>query len=232
MQTIRVLIADVQRLFSGALARALAAWPDLDVVDARPATAPDVLRAVEEHEPDVVVLDLWLPDLEAPALTAMLLERRPEVAVVAVSGFFSPDHISGVLHAGAAAFVPKTIEVETLVGTIRRAHAGERPVDVEALDRLIRTLAARTEAHRDAWERLSRLSPREVEILAALNVGHANDEIAEELGIARKTVANHIQAILDKTATHSRSEAVNMARNVAFVTPLPYRWKIIQREHE
>lgn len=219
-----VLLVDTQTLLSDALAAELDRHSDLSVIDDRPSTGAEALEVAEAHQPDVALVDCWLPDVQGPAMVRMLLARLPACKVIVLSGFYSPKHIEDALLAGAVGFIPKTIRLDDLVQAIVDAQAGVYPVDAERLRKLRRTLSRRVEVNDVLHDRFTSLTPREVEVLNLLNQGRSTDEIADELHITVKTVTNHVQAILDKSGSSSRGQAVAVARNLAFVPPIPSRW--------
>lgn len=225
------MVADVHGLFSAAVGEALAAR-GFEVCAERPDSGPEAVRVAEEEHPDVAVVDAWLPHLEPSAVVRLVQVRAPTCAVVVVAGFYNPAQIQGVLDEGAAAYLPKTVDMDQLVEVIERAHAGERPVAAERVADLQGRLAHREEESRSVWERLMRLSNREIDVLVLLDRGCDNREIAKALGVTEKTVANHMQRMLQKTEAHSRNQLLTMARDHAFIAPSPHRWRRFRGERE
>lgn len=222
MSQIRVLIADPQPLFSEALALALQWWPDIDVIADRPSSGSDLYEQATIHQPDVVVADYWMPDIEGPSVTGMLLERSPQIKVLMLSWLYGAPQIRAALEAGVAGFLPKSVSMGTLVDAIARAHAGEPLVYGEELAQLSDSMQDRTDAGADLVRRLNTLTPRELQILELLGSGWTNDEIARELDVKVKTVKNHTQNILAKMGARSRMEAATVARACGFLPPLPH----------
>lgn len=217
VEPIKVLIADAQLLFADALALALAWSPDVAVVDERPETGLAVLQTARAHHPDVALIDFWLPDMEAPVLVRELHERVPETNVIHLAWFHGPPQAQASLNAGAASFLPKSITVERLAEGVRRAHAGERPVFGEQLDRLVQTIKARADFIDLVGERFATLTPRELEVLQLLAGGLTMVEIAARLDVKQNTARTHVQNLLQKTGARSQLELVLLARDQGLV---------------
>lgn len=227
--SVRVLLVDGQPLVAGALVTALADHPDLEITRVRAGTGIDTLESASAQQPDVIVLDCWLPDIQGPAVVRLLDHRVPDSRVIVVSGFYDPRQIEESLSAGAVGFLPKTVEVAELAEAIRQAHAGTYPVDAQRLAQLRRTLRGRVNLAATYADRFASLTRRELEVLMRLNAGRSAEGIAAEFVVSPKTITNHIQNILNKTNTNSRGEALALAREIRFLEPPPSRWE--QLEH-
>ena len=203
-----VVLCDDHRLFVESLAVVLQerGWDVVAVVD-RPGAAVD---AVAVHRPDICVLDaLFGGDSSAAIASAgRIRETSPETRLVMLSGSGEPEVVGAAVTAGAAGYVLKTCEIETITSCIERVAAGEAVVDAE--------LARRAILHRSAPEeaavRLTRyLTCREREVLARLVRGEDTGAIAARMGIRPATARSHIQNVLAKLGVHSRLEAVVLA---------------------
>lgn len=213
--SISVLVADAQRMFSEALVRALYWCSDLRPIDEQPTTGTEAIEAITHHLPDVALLDYWMGGMAigAPAVTQAINHSAPNCRVLVLSWLHGPQHIDSALQAGAVGFLPKSLGLDRVVEAIRRAHAGECPVFEGELEGLKRNIEQRSEDSDQMWERLRTLTRREVEILASLSAGLSVTEIAKKQMISLATVRNHIHKILGKTGARSQLEAVHVARH-------------------
>jgi DNA-binding NarL/FixJ family response regulator len=199
MNGLRVLVADDHRLMLAAVRRALADAHDLEIV-AEVSSGPGVVPAVHETSPDVVLLDLRMPELDGLSCLRRLRAQRPEVAVVILSSYSDPHHIEAAREAGAAGYVAKTVAPVDLAGVVRAAAAaGEFAV------------WGMVEAAPPAPGKSAVLSERETVVLEALSRGLSNREIGRQLWISEQTVKFHLRNIYRKLDLSSRTEAVRYA---------------------
>jgi DNA-binding NarL/FixJ family response regulator len=213
---IRVLVADDHRLVRAGLEQLLSAVGDLEVVG----SASGGREAVEldaRTEPDVVLMDLSMPDLDGIAATREILARRPGARVLVLTSFSERDRVLAALDAGAAGYLLKDAEPDELLRGIRAAAAGEAPLAPKAARALVdarREGAPAGEASAPAHPR-DELSPREQEILDLLAEGLPNKVIALRLGIAEKTVKNHLSRVFQVLGVTDRTQAALLARRDA-----------------
>jgi len=217
MLSIIVLIADPQRLFSGALAIALQRRFDIGVLDSRPTSWPEATEALEVLKPDVALLDYWMEGMETPQALRRLAETLPTCKFLVLSSLMSHDQIEEILGAGAVGCLPKTSSLETIADAIRRAYAGESPVYAEQLQQLMTNLDVRLERSVEDRKKLQSLTKRQIQILVALNSGLPIKELADELSVSPDTVKAHIKSILKKTGAKNQSEVLAMARSCGFM---------------
>jgi DNA-binding NarL/FixJ family response regulator len=200
---IRVLLVDDHQLLTDALARLLAAEPDIEIV----ATARSVAEAVDRSLPvfDVVVMDYLLPDGDGADATRLIKARRPGAKVVFVSVLSDDQVVARATRAGADAYLGKEIAAHALLGAIRQAH--NRADAHEAQQ------AEGSSPHRKPSLAAASglLTSRELEVLAALTRGSSTRHISTALGIAPNTVRTHVQNVMAKLGVHSRLEAVAIA---------------------
>jgi len=206
---IDVLVVDDHEVFSEALALLLEQQPDVRLLGAAQgaARALDICR---DETPDVVLMDIDMPEMDGVEATRRLLELCPEAKVVIVTGLEDPTVVASALAAGACGYVPKTRAVEDLMDVVQRAAAGELVMPEADLAAVLQELDGGRGASAGRLA-LHRLTPREAEILRALAVGDAIPDIAEALGISALTVQSHVKNILAKLGVHSRLEAVTLA---------------------
>jgi DNA-binding NarL/FixJ family response regulator len=208
---VRVLLADGQPLFREAMRMILDTQEGFEVV----AEAGDGVQAVAEAErtrPAVAMLDTELPNCDGLHATAMIVERVDGCRVLLVSENEDEEALIHGLEAGATGFVTKASPIGELLDATRRVHTGETVVPPQLLGALLSRLIRRRREHDRAMRQLTRLTPREREVLALLAQGADNAAIAQPLVISSETARTHVQNVLNKLGVHSRLEAV------AFVT--------------
>jgi two-component system response regulator NreC len=207
--TTRLLLVDDHAVVRSGLRMLLASEADLEIVG-EAGTAHEALQLVERLQPDVALMDIGLPDASGIATTAIIKQRWPKVAVVALTIHEDEEYFFQMLQAGAAGYVPKRAAPEELLTAVRTAAAGEVYLYPSLAKLLVRdyvTGGPSTEAR----AALNALTERELEVLAYLAEGSSNVEIAEALTISPKTVARHRENIMDKLNLHSRTELVKYA---------------------
>jgi DNA-binding NarL/FixJ family response regulator len=200
----RVLIADDHGVVREGLARLLPTAGDLEVVG----TASDGAEAVtlyEEHRPDVVLMDLSMPDVDGTEATRRIVASNPEAAVVILTSFSDREQILAALDAGAIGYLLKDAGPAELIDGVRAAARGESPLHPKAARELLTQRDAPQSAEPD-------LTARENEILALLAKGLPNKRIALDLGISEKTVKAHVTSIFNSLGVTDRTQAALWAR--------------------
>lgn len=203
--SIRVLLADDHRVIREALRLALARETDLDVV-AEAGTAQEAIQLARSAAPDVVVLDIGLPDLSGMEVAARLRRMDPAPRIVALSAQTDKRFVGEMLRAGAEAYVTKSSAGSELVRAIRAVAAGRNYFCPEVADALAAEVRA---GHADAAE--PRLGRREREVLRLIAAGLRSSEIADRLHIAPATVEVHRRNIMRKLELHSVVELTKYA---------------------
>jgi len=198
---IRVVLVDDQRLVRAGLRILCDSAPDVETV-AEAANGHEAVRVVDEHRPDVVLMDLRMPGMDGVTATARILERHRHTKVVVVTTFDDDENLYGALSVGAFGFLLKDSAPEDLLAAVRRAAAGEPPFSPAVLRRVV---GRATERHRPAAvDVLPPLTPRERDVLVALSKGLSNAEIAERLHLGVTTVKTHVGSLLTKTGLDNR----------------------------
>ncbi len=197
--SIRLLLADDQALVRGALAALLGLEHDLDIV-AEVGRGDEVLSAVLEHRPDVVLLDVEMPGKNGIDVAAELAVAAPGSRVLIVTTFGRPGYLRRAIDAGASGFVVKDTPAKQLADAVRRVHMGLRVVDP----------ALATETLTDG---VSPLTAREQEVLRAAAQGGTAGSIAAQVHLSEGTVRNHLSSAIGKTGTTTRAEAVRVAED-------------------
>jgi DNA-binding NarL/FixJ family response regulator len=205
---IRLLIADDHAMVREGLRAFLGLSEDLETVG----EAVDGRQAVElahRLRPDLVLMDLLMPDVDGISATAAIRRELPAVEVLALSGYLEDHLIADALHAGAVGYLLKDTDAEELQRAVRAAAAGQVQLSPSVAARLIRDVHVPGSA--------PQLTRREEEVLALLARGRANGQIARELHIAPQTVKTHVSNILTKLNSESRTQAALYAMRVGLV---------------
>ncbi|MEM6639705.1 MAG: response regulator transcription factor [Pseudomonadota bacterium] len=209
--TLRILVVDDQALVRRGFAMVLDNEPDMHVV-AESGTGVEAIEAAREHRPDVILMDIRMPELDGLQATAQILETQSESTRVIILTTFDPDeYVYQALRAGASGFVLKDIPPESLVAAVRTVADGGAMLDPTVTRRLIGRFAGTLSADQAYAERLDRLTERETEVLRALADGKSNREIAETLCIGAATVKTHVSNVLSKLDLRDRAQAVVFA---------------------
>lgn len=203
----RVLIVEDQVVLAEALAAALGVQPDLEVVGT-PGTAADAVRAAEEHRPDVVLMDVMLPDGDGLEVTRRITRLLPGCRVIVLTGLTRPEVLAAAAAAGASGFLAKESSLAEVLGAIRAPAGTTMLVEASALRGLARRLEAGDDAASRARAQELGLTDREDEVLRLLGQGLDTRVIAERLVLSPHTCRGHIKNILLKLGAHSQLEAV------------------------
>lgn len=198
---IRVVVADDHPIVRQGVVALLENEPDIEVV-ADVANGRAALSAVLAENPDVVLMDLRMPEMDGVEATKAVRERRPEVAVLVLTTYDTDEAIVRAVEAGAAGYMLKDSPTEDLVDAVRRAAAGETVLAPPITKRLVERMH---KASPDA------LTSREIDVLREVANGNTNAEIAERLHISEATVKTHLVHIYDKLAVSDRAAAVSRA---------------------
>ena len=198
---IRVLLVDDHAVVRRGLRGFLELLKDFDVVG-EAENGREGVTAADRLVPDVVLMDLLMPEMGGLEAIAAIKAAHPEIEIVAVTSFIEEEKVTSALEAGASGYLLKDAEAEEVAQAIRAAYNGEVHLD-PAVSRL---LAQRLRARKDA-EPVEPLTAREKEVLAQLAKGASNKEIAYELGITERTARTHVSNILGKLALASRTQA-------------------------
>jgi DNA-binding NarL/FixJ family response regulator len=209
--SIRVLVVDDQALVRGGFIMVLRVHKDIDVV-AEAGTGLEAIEAARRHRPDVVLMDIRMPELDGLEATSRILaEADWDVRVLILTTFDPDEYVYRALRAGASGFVLKDIPADQLAGAVRTVADGGALLAPSITRRLIGRFAERRAADSAAASRLERLTERERNVVAAVARGASNTEIAGELFIGSATVKSHVSSILTKLGLRDRTQIVVFA---------------------
>jgi len=211
--TVRVLLADDQRLVRESLGTMLGLLDGIELVDSA-ADGEQALALAAKHRPDVVLMDLRMPRLDGIEATRALRDQMPDVAVIALTTYADDESVLGALRAGARGYVLKGAQQDEIIRAIEAVAAGEA-IFGPGIARRVLGLVSAPPAPGVPFQGLT---SREREILNHVAAGARNAEIARRMSIAPKTVANHISAIFTKLQIADRGEAIILARDAGLVT--------------
>ena len=198
---IRVLIVDDHAVVREGLRTFLELQEGIEVAG-EASDGHDAIRAAERLRPDVVLMDLVMPNLDGVGAMRELRQRVPAARVIVLTSFLDDERLLPAIRAGAAGYLLKNVQPQELARAIRTAAAGEALLDPAVAARLVEALE---EDGRDT--RADQLTPREREVLVLIGRGYANKRIALELGIAEKTVKTHVGNVLSKLGVSDRTQA-------------------------
>lgn len=215
--SIRLLLVDDHVVVRSGLRMLLESEQDVEIVG-EAASAKSAIEAVDQLEPDVVLMDIGLPDLSGIDAARKIKEMNPRIAIVALTIHEDEEYFFKMLDAGASGYVPKRAAPEELLTAIRVAAKGEVYLYPSLAKLLVKDFLSRDLASRNE-QALDGLTAREQEVLMYLAEGASNDEIADVLSISPKTVARHRENIMDKLHLHSRTELVKYAIRKGIIQP-------------
>jgi NarL family two-component system response regulator LiaR len=211
MKPIRLLIVDDHAIVRQGLRAIIRVTADLELVGEADTgrTAVDLATTLQ---PDVVLMDLVMPELDGVTAIALIKRSQPAIRIIALTTFAEADLVLGAVQAGADGYLLKDVDVQELTGAIRTIHSGQPYLHPEATRHLLQA-TARPEPTPD------RLTGREQEVLALVARGLTNRQIADALAISEKTVSVHISNMLSKLGLASRTQAALYAIRVGLIPP-------------
>jgi two-component system response regulator NreC len=215
--TIRLLLVDDHAVVRSGLRMLLESETDVEIIG-EAGTAREALEAVQSLRPDVVLMDIGLPDLSGIEAARQIKQVLPDTAVVALTIHEDEEYFFKMLEVGASGYVPKRAAPEELLTAIRAAAVGEVYLYPSLAKLLVKDYLTQEQPPRGVkW--IDGLTEREQEVLAHLADGASNQEIAETLAISPKTVARHRENIMRKLNMHTRTELVKYAIRKGIIQP-------------
>jgi two-component system, NarL family, response regulator LiaR len=202
MDKITVMLVDDHNVVRQGLKLFLATQPDIEVVGEAD-NGQTAVQLVAQHQPDVVLMDLLMPQLDGISATQQIKSRYPDVEVIALTSFVEDQQVAAVIKAGAIGYLLKDVQPAELATAIRAAQRGEVHLHPQAARRLMQAIGPK-----DQPAVAEPLTEREIEVLRALARGESNKQIADTLIVSEKTVKAHVSNILGKLGLQSRTQAV------------------------
>lgn len=200
---IRILVVDDHAIVRRGLTQLFDAVEDFEVVGAG-ANGAEGAELAAEHRPDVVLMDLSMPEVDGVEGTRRIVTAQPGTPVVILTSFSERDRILDAIDAGAVGYLLKDSDPDELLRGVRSAAAGESPFSPKAAKALLTIGSQRRAA--------DELTPREREVLRALSTGLANKQIARRLGISEKTVKTHLTSVFNRIGVTDRTQAALWAQ--------------------
>lgn len=199
---IKVLFVDDHEMVRIGVSAYLSSQPDIDVV----AEADDGSRAIDlalELRPDIILMDLVMKEMDGIEATKKIIESWPEAKIIIVTSFLDDEKVYPALEAGATSYILKTSKAGEIAKAIRATYEGQSILEPEVTEKIMNRMRTKQETVLH-----EQLTGREKEILLLMAKGKSNQEIADELFIALKTVKVHVSNILGKLEVHDRTQAV------------------------
>jgi DNA-binding NarL/FixJ family response regulator len=216
LETIRILIADDHAFVREGTRRILEQEPDLEVV-AEAGDGDEAVKLACDLKPDVALLDVAMPRLDGIEATRRIKAQCPVVAVLVLSAYDDDQFIFGLLEAGAAGYMLKSVRGQEIVDAIRAVHSGESVLHPSVARKVLNRFAGVSGKPRER-KSLDLLTEREMEVLKMVTKGLSNKDIAEGLCLSVRTVQGHLANIFNKLRVGSRTEAVVHALREGWVT--------------
>jgi DNA-binding NarL/FixJ family response regulator len=210
---IRILVADDHPMLREGLVAVLSSQPDFEVVG-EAADGSETVRLAERHKPDVILLDLEMPNLDGVATLEKLRDIGSETRTIVFTAYDTDERILGALRAGARGYLLKGASRTEIFDAIRTVYSGGSLLGPAVTTRLLEHIE-----QGDEQERSNSLTPRELEVLALLARGRRNSEIADALFVSERTVKFHVSSIFGKLGAENRTEAARIAVRRRLVEP-------------
>lgn len=202
-KSIRVMLVDDHTMVRRGLATFLKVYPDLELAG-EAGSGEEAIQLCAQALPDVILMDLMMPDMDGATATRLIRQKHPQVQVIALTSFIEQETVQNALQAGAIGYLLKDVSADELARAIRAAHSGRATLSPQATQVLVQ---AANQPPAPGYD----LTERERVVLALLVEGLNNTQIAGRLVVSPSTIKTHVSNILSKLGVTSRSEAVALA---------------------
>jgi len=213
---IKVLIADDQELIRGSLRIVLRVEKDIEVVGLA-ANGIEAIELCRQHKPDVVLMDIHMPEMDGVDATRLIMEQQPNTRIVMLTTFHDMDYVRDALSSGAVGYLLKAMQPEDLAASIRLVNNGETLIPQEIAKIMVAEWMNGTTASKSRKDKekkpLYGLTERELDVLRIVVSGKDNREIAKQLYLTEGTVKNYISTIYSKLAVTNRIQAILKAKD-------------------
>lgn len=210
-EKISILLAEDDTLLRRSLAELLQLEPDFRLAG-QVSTGAQAVTEVERARPDVVLMDIQMPQMDGIEATRRIKAARPETEVVILTKFGDDEKVFAAIKAGAIGYLLKDAGLEEIRASIRAAHQKEGALSPAIVARVLKEFGRLTHAAEENRALFAELTRREVEVLELLGMGLRNRAIAEKLFLSEKTVRNHVSSIFQKLQINDRTEAALLAQ--------------------
>jgi DNA-binding NarL/FixJ family response regulator len=214
MEVVKLLLADDHRMFRQGLRELIERKTGFTVIG-EAASGREVLEHVEADQPDIVLLDIQMPDMDGVMVARRLAQQYPDIRIIMLTMYRQDKHLFEAIKAGARAYLLKDADAEELIEVIERVYRGEAALDTALTARMFDEFRRMSSDQ----NRLDPLTEREREILQLLAVGHDNRTIAAELHLSEKTVGNRLSEIFQKLGVTNRTQAALVAVQRGLIDP-------------
>jgi len=214
----RVLIVDDDHLMRAGLVELLAGEPEIEIIG-QASTGREAVERARRLAPDVVLMDVRMPELDGIGATRELSRTAPRARVLILTTFEQDDYVFGALRAGASGFLLKRTRPEELIAAVHTIAAGESLLSPSVTRRVIERMAQQPTPELGDQAKLDDLTPREREVLELIARGLSNREIAATLAVEESTIRTHVKHILMKLDLRDRVQAVIFAYETGFNRP-------------
>lgn len=209
-QLIRIVLVDDHDLVRSGLAVFLQAFDDLELVG-EASNGSDAIRLCSELKPDIVLMDLMMPEMDGFAAIQNVKEQHPTIRIIVLTSFGDENLVQKALRAGANGFLYKDVSVHELADAIRTTYKGNAVLAPKAAKHLIEGMEAPVIP-------IEPLTPREYQVLSLMAEGMTNPEIANQLVVGQSTIKTHVSHILSKLGAANRQEAITLALRHKLIT--------------
>lgn len=208
---IRILLVDDHEMVRIGVSAYLQSQPDMEVAG-EAVNGEEAVRMALDLRPDVILMDMVMPVMNGAEATQAIIQKWPEAKIMIVTSFLDDDKVYPALKAGAVSYILKTSKASRIADSIRETMNGTPVLEPEVMTKMMKQMRHKRVPHEE-------LTEREMEILLLIASGRTNQEIADELYIALKTVKTHVSNLLSKLDVHDRTQAAIYAFQHRLISP-------------